>query len=43
MTIAGVSKDRLKSDSGSQDGRGFDELTVFVRGLIGFTEFGRPI
>ena len=42
VTIAGVSRDRLKFDS-RQERRDFDLLTVFVRGLIGFTEFGRPI
>ena len=41
-TIAGFSKDRLEFDS-RQDRRASDVLTVFVRGLIGFTEFGRPI
>ncbi len=42
VTIAGFSKDRLEFDS-RQDRRASDVLTVFVRGLIGFTEFGRPI
>jgi hypothetical protein len=42
VTIAGVTKDRLEFDS-RQDRRDLTLLTVFVRGLIGFTEFGRPI
>ena len=43
VTIAGISRDRRDFDTRFQDFRDFDALSFFVRTLIGFTDFGRPI
>ena len=43
VTIAGIRKDHRDFDTRFQDTRDFDVLTFFIRGMIGFTEFGRPI
>ncbi len=43
MTIIGVSKDSRRYDSRFADRRNFDLIEFFVRTMIGFTEFGRPI
>ena len=43
VTIAGVSRDSRAFNTRFQDARNFDALSFFVRTLIGFTDFGRPI
>ncbi len=43
ITIVGVRKDKLEFDTPLGDGRDLDIMSLFVRGLIGFTDFGRPI
>ena len=43
ITILGVNKDRKEYDTRFTDTRDFDFFTFFVRGMIGFAEFGRPI
>ena len=43
VTILGVHKDQLIYDTRFQDVRSFDRLNLFVRALVGFTEFGPPI
>ena len=43
VTIAGVRKDHRDFETRFQDNRDFDFLSFFIRGMIGFTEFGRPI
>ena len=40
ITIAGVLKNRRDYETKFQDRRNFDDVSVFVRGLVGFTEFG---
>ena len=43
MTIVGVNKDSRRYDSTFADRRNFDLIEFFVRTMIGFTQFGRPI
>ena len=43
VTIAGVYKDRRKFDKAFQTFQSFDALSYFVRGVVGFAEFGRMI
>ncbi len=43
VTIAGISKDAIKFDLEAYDFAEFDTMSFFVRTLVGFTEFGRPI
>ena len=43
VTIVGINRDHKKYDTRFQDSRDFDDLAFFVRGMIGFTELGRPI
>ena len=43
MTIIGVNKDSRRYDSRFADRRNFDLIEFFVRTMIGFTDFGRPI
>ena len=43
VTIAGFSKDAMKFDLEAYKFAEFDTLSFFVRTLVGFTEFGRPI
>ena len=43
VTIIGVHKDHRDFDTNFQDVRNFDSLSLFVRALVGFTEYGRPI
>ena len=43
VTIAGVYKDRRKFDKAFQAFQSFDSLSYFVRGVVGFSEFGRMI
>ncbi len=43
VTILGLHKDRLDFDTNFQDVRNLDSISLFVRTLIGFTEYGRPI
>ena len=43
VTIVGIIRDQQKFDSGFRDHRSFETLEFFVRALVGFTEFGRPI
>ena len=42
-TIAGLSKDAREFDDPFQQLNEFDQWTFFIRGLIGFTEYGRPL
>ena len=43
ITVMGIRKDKLEFDTPLGDGRDLDIMSFFVRGLIGFTDFGRPI
>jgi hypothetical protein len=43
VTILGINKDQRKYDTKFRDIRDFDSFSLFVRGLVGFSEFGRPI
>ena len=43
VTIIGINKDQRNFDTQLQDRRNFDSLSFFVRALVGFTEYGRPI
>ena len=43
VTIVGFTRDQQKFDSGFRDHRNFETVEFFVRALVGFTEFGRPI
>ena len=43
VTIAGVGKDAMKFDLDAYEFAEFDTMSFFVRTLVGFTEFGRPI
>ncbi len=43
VTIIGVHKDQRDFDTNFQDRRNFDSMSFFVRALVGFTEYGRPI
>ena len=43
VTIVGINRDRKEFDTRFQDFRNFDDLSVFVRGMIGFTDLGRPL
>ena len=43
VTIAGVNRDAKEFDTPFRDVRDFNVLSLFVRGVIGFTEFGQPI
>ena len=42
-TIVGVNRDGKEYDLAFQNFQGFDGWSFFVRCLVGFTEFGRPI
>ena len=42
-TIVGARKSSRKYDDPFRRGDGFDQWSFFVRGLIGFTEYGRPL
>ena len=43
ITIMGVNTDKIEYDSPFLDDRDTDTRTYFVRVLLGFSEFGRPI
>ena len=43
VTILGVNKDRREYDTKFNDVRNFDAFSLFVRALVGFSEYGRPI
>ncbi len=43
VTTMGFNADKIKYDSAFQDDRNIHLRTFFVRVLLGFTEFGRPI
>ena len=43
VTIACVNRDAKEFDTRFRDVRDFDVLSVFIRRVIGFTEFGQPI
>ena len=43
ITIAGISRNSRDFDTRFQDVRDFDAIGFFVRTLIGFSDFGRPI
>jgi hypothetical protein len=40
-TVFGFRKDRLEFDDKLQKRREFDQIELFARTLLGFTEFGR--
>ena len=40
ITIVGLLKNSREYDTGFRDRRNFDEVSFFMRGLVGFTEFG---
>ena len=43
ITIAGISRNSRNFDARFQDIRDFDAMSIFVRTLVGFSSFGRPI
>ena len=43
VTIVGMNRDHEEFDTRFQDFRDFDDLTIFVRSMIGFTDLGRPL
>ena len=43
VTTIGVNKDQREYDTKFRDTRDFDNISLFIRGMIGFSEFGRPI
>ena len=43
VTTMGINKNHREYDTKFRDIRDFDSITFFVRGMIGFSEFGRPI
>jgi hypothetical protein len=43
ITIAGISRNSRDFDARFQDVRDFDAVSFFVRTLLGFSSFGRPI
>jgi hypothetical protein len=43
VTILGINKDQREYDTKLRDTRDFDSFSLFVRGMVGFSEFGRPI
>ena len=43
IRIVGLNRDRQTFDNPAQELNEFDVWSFFVRGLIGFTEHGRPI
>jgi hypothetical protein len=43
LTIVGLNQDRRVHDDPLQRARNFEVWSVFVRAVIGFTEYGRPI
>ena len=43
VTIVGFNKDKVSFDDISQKDRNLDLWTFFVRSVIGFTDFGRPL
>ncbi len=43
VTTMGINKNHREYDTKFRDIRDFDNITFFVRGMIGFSEFGRPI
>ena len=40
ITIVGLLKNSREYATGFRDRRNFDEVSFFMRGLVGFTEFG---
>ena len=43
VTILGINKDQRVYDTKFRDGRDFDATSLFVRTLVGFSDYGRPI
>ncbi len=43
VTLVGLNSDKISYDSPFLDDRNIHTWTFFVRVLVGFTEFGRPI
>ena len=43
VTIVGLGRDQREYGTGFRDARNFDSLTLFVRAIVGFTEFGRVL
>ena len=43
VTILGINKDQREYDTKFRDARDFDTFSLFVRALVGFSEYGRPI
>ena len=43
VTIVGINRDRKEFDTRFQDFRDFEDLTIFVRAMIGFTDLGPPL
>jgi hypothetical protein len=43
FTIIGYRRDKQEFDDPLQQFREFDSWTFFIRGLIGFTQYGRPM
>ena len=43
VTIVGIDKEKRKYNTRFRDGRNFDSITMFIRTLVGFSDYGRPI
>ncbi len=43
VTIIGLNSDQREYDTKFQDVRDFDSMSLFVRALVGFSDYGRPI
>ncbi len=43
ITILGIKKDQREYDTKFRDSRDFDSMTMFVRALVGFSDYGPPI
>jgi hypothetical protein len=43
ITILGINKDQREYNTKFRDARDFDSMTMFVRALVGFSDYGPPI
>jgi hypothetical protein len=43
ITILGINKDQREYDTRFRDARAFDNMTIFARALVGFSDYAPPI
>ena len=43
VTIIGLNRDQREYDTKFMDVRDFDSTSLFVRALVGFSDYGRPV